>query len=57
MAGEKRALTKDEKADILWSLDYVINSIKIYGLDESFNRPHYIMHLKKALEVMEGDQK
>jgi len=54
MAGEKRALTKDEKADILWSLDYVMNSIRTYGLDESFNRPHYIMHLKKALEVMKG---
>ncbi len=57
MAGEKKALTKDEKADILWKLEYVMNSIKIYGTSETFDRPFYIMHLKGALDILEGEEK
>lgn len=57
MAGEKKALTKDEKADILWKLEYVMNSIKIYGTSETFDRPFYIMHLNGALDILEGGEK
>ena len=57
MAGKKKALTKDERDDIMWSLDYVMNSIKIYWKSEDFDRPFYAGHLKSALEKLEGDQK
>jgi hypothetical protein len=57
MAGEKKALTKEERDDIMWSLDYVMNSIKTYWKSEDFNRPFYAGHLKSALEKLEGDQK
>jgi len=57
MAGEKKALTKDEKGDILWKLEYVMNSTKTYGLDDTFDRSFYAMHLKDALAIMEGEQK
>lgn len=56
MAGEKKALTKEERDDIMWSLDYVMNSIKTYWKSEDFNRPFYAGHLKSALEKLEGDQ-
>ena len=57
MAGEKRALTKDEKDNIMWSLEYVMRSIKVYWKSEDFDRPFYARHLKDALEKLEGDQK
>jgi len=57
MAGEKKALTKEEKDDIMWSLDYVMRSIKVYWKSEDFDRPFYAMHLKNAIEKLEGDQK
>ncbi len=57
MAGEKGALTKDEKDDIMWSLDYVMRSIKVFWNSEDFDRPFFARHLKEALAKLEGDQK
>jgi len=57
MAGEKKALTKEEKDDIMWSLDYVMRSIKVYWKSEDFDRSFYAMHLKNAIEKLEGDRK
>jgi len=57
MDGTKTPLTKEEQENLLWKLDYVANSIKTYGSKETFDRPFYSMHLKQALEILEGDKK
>ena len=57
MDGEKKGLTKKEKEDILWTLDYVAKSVKSYGEEPTFDREFYIKHLSNAIENLKGDQK
>lgn len=49
-------MDRQVQADILWNLDYVQNSVKIYGNEESFDIPFYVNKLKIAIELMESQQ-
>jgi len=50
-------MDKEVVNDVLWNLDYVHNSVKIYGKDDTFNIPFYVNKLKHAIEQMESQIK
>ena len=50
-------MDKEVVNDVLWNLDYVHNSVKIYGQDDTFDIPFYVNKLKYAIEQMESQIK
>ena len=51
------SMDKQVVNDVLWNLEYVYNSVKIYGKDDTFNIPFYVNKLKYAIEQMESQIK
>jgi hypothetical protein len=50
-------MDKEVVNDVLWNLEYVYNSVKIYGKDENIDIPFYVSKLKHAIEKMESQIK
>jgi len=51
----KKKIEKEDLIDIMWHLEYVMNSLKIYG-KEPIDVDFYIGHAKKAVSLMEKYQ-
>lgn len=54
----KKKIEKDDLKDIMWHLEYVMNSLKTYG-KEPIDVDFYVGHVKQAVNLMEkykGDQ-
>lgn len=47
-------MNKEIVDEVLWNLDYVHNSVKIYGKDDTFDIPFYINKLETVIELMES---
>jgi len=53
---KKNNMEKKIVNDILWTLNYVHNSVKIYGQDHNNDWSTHLMHLKKAVASLEEEQ-
>lgn len=47
-------MNKEIVDEVLWNLDYVHNSVKIYGKDDTFDIPFYINKLETVIELMKS---
>lgn len=47
-------MNKEIVDEVLWNLDYVRNSVKIYGKDDTFDTQFYIKKLEIVIELMKS---
>ena len=50
-------MNKEVVKDVLWNLDYVYNSVKTYGKEDTFDIPFYVNKLKHAIKELESQIK